>query len=321
MNWKTLLKLIFTIVLLVALGYTLDLGKLFSVIVSARPGLLGVAIFLQLSSALVAVLRWKIILAFFTLQIPYLQTLRIVFMGNFFNLFLPSAIGGDVFRAYYLSRSSRVSLSQMLTTTFLDRSAGLFALLLIGLGGSLYSDISVEGVSLARVFAVLTASYLLLNVALFHGWSHRTASRILKRMAFHALDEKLQLIYEGLRSLIRAPGAVFAILTLSLVIQFLAVCVMWFAARSLDFGSSFGVFLIFIPLINLSIMVPVTINGFGLRELLYRRLFTELGIQDETAVALGLLQAIIMMIAALPGGVFYSIYKLERRAPDSEPEQ
>ena len=299
MNWKTLLKLIFTIVLLLVLGYQLDLGELFSVIGSASPRLLLVAILLQLIGTFISVLRWKIILAYFTVKISYIETLRIVFMGNFFNLFLPSAIGGDVFRAYYVCRSSRSGLSQMLTTTFLDRSAGLFALLLIGLCGSLYSNISVEGVVLSHVFILLTVSYLLLNVALFHDSSHRTASRLLKRLGFHTLEEKLQLIYVGLRSLIRAPGSVFTILVLSLVIQFLAVCIMWFAALSLDFGSSFGMFLIFIPLINLSIMVPITINGLGLRENLYRLLFTEFGIQDETAVALGLLQFIVSMIVAL----------------------
>ncbi len=318
MNWKTLLKLIFTIVLLLVLGYQLNLGELFSVIGSASPRLLLVAILLQLIGTFISVLRWKIILAYFTVKISYIETLRIVFMGNFFNLFLPSAIGGDVFRAYYVYRSSRSGLSQMLTTTFLDRSAGLFALLLIGLCGALYSNISVAGVVLSRVFILLTVSYLLLNVALFHDSSQRTASRLLKRLGFHPLEEKLQLIYVGLRSLIRAPGSVFAILVLSLVIQSLAVCIMWFAALSLDFGSSLGVFLIFIPLINLSIMVPITINGLGLRENLYRLLFTEVGIQDETAVALGLLQFIVLMIVALPGGVFYSLYKIERSGPDTE---
>ena len=105
MNWKTLLKLGLTILLLVGLGYQLDLRTLGSVIVSARVGPLLLAVLLQLGLTLVAVFRWKIILGYFTIQIPYLQALRIVLMGNFFSLFLPSAIGGDVFRAYYVSRA------------------------------------------------------------------------------------------------------------------------------------------------------------------------------------------------------------------------
>ena len=316
MNWKTLLKLGFTVLLLVVLGYQLDLRTLVSVITSARLGPLLLAVLLQLSISLIAVFRWKIILGYFTIQIPYLQTLRIVLMGNFFSLFLPSAIGGDVFRAYYISRRSKKGLSHMLTTTFLDRSAGLCALLLIGLCASLSSDIAVGGVRLSRVFIVLTSVYFLINVAVFHNWSHQATSRLLVRFGFDALDEKLQLIYECLRALIRAPGSVFVIIGLSLIIQFVAVCVMWFASQSLNFGTSFGVFLIFIPLINLSIMIPITINGFGLRENLYRLLFAELAIQDEMAVALGLLQAVIVMIVALPGGPIYSLYKAEGRVLD-----
>ena len=204
----------------------------------------------------------------------------------------------------------------MLTTTLLDRSAGLFALLLIGLCSSLYSDIAVEGVRLSRVFIGLTSAYVLINVAVFHDSSHRATSRLLTRFELDSLDEKLQLIYEGLRALIRAPGSVLVILGLSGIIQFVAVCVMWFAAQSLNFGTSFGVFLIFIPLVNLSIMVPITINGLGLRESAYLLLFAELAVQDETSVALGLLQFFIVMIVALPGGPIYSLYKAEGREPD-----
>ena len=316
MNWKTLLKLVLTVLLLGVLGYQLDLRTLASVIGSARLGPLLLAVLLQLSLILIAVVRWKIILSYFTTQISYLQALRIVFMGNFFSLFLPSAIGGDVFRAYYVSRRAKKGLSRMLTTTFLDRSAGLCALLLIGLCSSLYSDISVEGVPLSRVFITLTTVCFLVNVVVFHDWSHRATGRLLSRCGFDALDKKLQLIYEGLRALIRAPGSVFVIIGLSLIIQFVAVCVMWFAAHSLNFDSSFGVFLIFIPLVNLSIMIPITINGFGLREGLYLLLFAELGTQDEIAVALGLLQFVIVMIVALPGGPIYSLYKAEGRVPD-----
>ena len=311
MNWKTLLKLGFTILLLVVLGYQLDLRTLASVILSARLGPLLLAVLLQLSLTLIAVFRWKIILRYFTVQIPYLQALRIVFMGNFFSLFLPSSIGGDVFRAYYVSRRTKKGLSYMLTTTFLDRSAGLGALLLIGLCAALFSDIAVGGVRLSRVFIAFTSVYFLVSVAVFHDWLHRATSRLLARFGFDALDEKLQLIYEGLRALIRAPAAVLVIFGLSLIIQFVAVCVMWFAAQSLNFGSSFGVFLIFIPLINLSIMVPITINGFGLRESLYLLLFVELGTQDEIAVALGLLQFFIVMMVALPGGPIYGLFRAE----------
>ncbi len=318
MKLKTLLKLGFTVLLLAVLGYQQDLRVLASVIASARPGPLLVAVLLQLSLTLIAVFRWKIILGYFTIQIPYLQALRIVLMGNFFSLFLPSAIGGDVFRAYCVSRHSKKGLSHMLTTTLLDRSAGLFALLLIGLGSSLYSDIAIGGVSLSRVFIAITTVYLLINVTIFHDWAHRTTSRLLTRFGFEALDAKLQLIYEGLRALIRAPISVLVIFGLSLVIQFTAVCVMWFAARSLGFDFSFSVFLIFIPLVNLSIMVPITINGFGLRESVYVLLFAGgLGAQDEMAFALGLLQAFIVTVVALPGGPIYGLYKAEgRQVPD-----
>jgi hypothetical protein len=56
-------------------------------------------------------------------------------------------------------------------------------------------------------------------------------------------------------------------------------------------------------------MVPLTINGFGLRESLYLLLFAQIGLQQEKAVALSLLNTFVIMLAVLPGGLAYSFYK------------
>ena len=74
---------------------------------------------------------------------------------------------------------------------------------------------------------------------------------------------------------------------------------------------TFGVFLIFVPLINLSIMVPLTINGIGLRESLFYLFFSQIGIPAETAVGLSLVTFALYVLTAFPGLVVYSLYKKE----------
>jgi uncharacterized membrane protein YbhN (UPF0104 family) len=103
---------------------------------------------------------------------------------------------------------------------------------------------------------------------------------------------------------------------LSLIIQGLSVVVVWLLAQGLGITAPFSPYLVFVPLINLSIMIPLTINGFGLREYLYTIFFNELGVMPETAVALGLLSAFILALIALPGGVIYSLSKADVAGKD-----
>ena len=87
--------------------------------------------------------------------------------------------------------------------------------------------------------------------------------------------------------------------------------IVWIAALSIAVDAPFIVFLIFVPLINLSVMVPLTINGIGLRESLFYLLFSQIGVPVEMAVSLSLVNFLIYVLTAIPGGIIYSLYKKE----------
>jgi uncharacterized membrane protein YbhN (UPF0104 family) len=135
--------------------------------------------------------------------------------------------------------------------------------------------------------------------------------RLLERFKREDIEKKMELVASGLGSLRRNPVAIAWILGISLIIQFIVVIMMWVAALALKLEAPFYVFLIFIPIINLSLAVPLTINGLGLRESVYYLLFSQIGVPVETAVTLSLLNFFIMAMTALPGGVVYSLYKKE----------
>ena len=302
-----------TCLLLAGLAYQLDLAKFRRALGEAELWILLPAIAVQLGLTFLSVARWRSILHNFDIQIPFLDLTKISFIGNFFNLFLPSSIGGDFFRAFYLSRRKKRGMSTTLTTTLLERSGGLCALLAIGLAAALSHRLVVHGVPLVYLFLALAAGYLLANLALFNPRMHAWINRFLERFHLEDFENKMELVYRGLNSLIRNRQSIATVLALSLAIQFASVLIVWIAAQSLHIDAPFKIFLVFIPLINLSIMVPLTINGFGLRESLYFLLFTTIGLEQEKAVALSLLNALVVMAAALPGGVVYSLFKKEER--------
>jgi glycosyltransferase 2 family protein len=305
------LKALLTFLLLLALVLQMDIREFIAILAGADLSLLVLATLIQVGITLIAVLRWQVILANFDIATGFSPLTKITFIGQFFNLFLPSAIGGDFFRAYYLSRHEHRGMSTTLTTTLLERSAGLFALLVIGCLFAFLHRVAVQGVSLLYVFIGLITTYTAANVALFNAWFHRGLTRLFARFRLADVDKKLELVYQGLCCLRSNRRAVVHCLLLSFAIQFISVVIMWLAALSIQIEAPFYVFLIFIPIVNLTIMIPLTINGFGLRESIYYLLFSQIGLPVETSVTLALLNFLIVTLASLPGGVAYSLYKKE----------
>ena len=267
------------------------------------------AVVIQLANTLISVKRWQAILVNFQIFTRFKDLTRLAFVGGFFNLFLPSSIGGDFFKAFYLARLEKRGMPTTLTSTFMERSGGLCALLIIGIVASSTSRLEVQEISLIWVFLAFSLVYLLANVALFNRQLHASLTRFLHRFHLKNVEYKIELVSRGLTTLISNYKALAIILGTSLVIQFLSVVLIWTCARALRIEAPFTAFLVLVPLINLSIMVPLTINGLGLRESLYFLLFTQIGVDEEQAVALSLVQAIVVMVAVSPGGVFYSMHK------------
>jgi uncharacterized protein (TIRG00374 family) len=262
------------------------------------------------------VTRWRTILGNFDIHTPLLQLARITLIGYFFNLFLPSAIGGDFFRAYYLGKREGRGLSTTLTTTIIDRTAGVTAMLIIGLIFALSFNIKVDGYSLLPIFLLVTLAFVMGLIALFHKRMHSKISALLRRFELKELEEKMELVYEGLNRFRFNRTAIFSVIGLSLIIQFLVVVAMWIAALSIGIEAPFHIFLIFIPIINLSMAIPLTINGVGLRESIYYLLFSQIGVSMESAVTLGLLNFAVVAMTSLPGGIVYSFYKKEEEFGD-----
>ena len=308
---KLLLKVCLSAVLLGLLALEMDLKKFLAVITSADVSLILLAAVVQVAITVIAVYRWRTILDNFQIHTPFWPLTKIMFIGQFFNLFLPSAIGGDVFRGYYLSKREHRGMSTTLMTTILERSAGLLALLAIGCISAALHPMVVKGFNLLYLFVGLLVAFIAANVAIFNPATHRLITRLLCRLKLPNIESKLELVYKGLGSLRKNPKALINCFLTSLIIQFVAVVIMWLAALAIDVRAPFSIFLVFIPVVNLTLMIPLTPNSLGIREGAYFLLFAEVGVAAETSVTLSLLNFLIVALASLPGAVFYSLHKKE----------
>src|SRR5207245_8286775 len=116
----------------------------------------GLALF---ANVFVSALRREAYLGALEIDMPFATTVRLYFVGTFFNAFLPSGIGGDAYKAVRVGRS-RGALTGAVASVFLDRFAGFVALGFIGLVGAAAELAAGDKLRVAAVATVLSAGVL-----------------------------------------------------------------------------------------------------------------------------------------------------------------
>ena len=231
------------------------------------------------------------------------------FEGVFFNLCLPSSIGGDVVKAYRLSSTNRGRLLAG-CTILADRLAGVSALGVLAGSAILSIKLNLSPASTIAVGTVLFAS-VLLGFRLTIG----NLDRFLDLLpATHKIRQFLsQLLPYQIR-----PSLMGKAVAWSLIVQVGASVSVALMARGIGVNLGLGIWFSVVPLIALAIVLPISINGVGIREGGMALLLSRWGVAGEQAVAIGLLWFLTTIGTGLIGGV---LFLLDKQTSRSTPTQ
>ena len=109
-------------------------GENFSEVVDVLLGLnlwiFASAIGVYVVGQLIFVARWSLLLKVQSIKIGFWPAVRLHFLGLFYNNCLPGAIGGDLPRAWYVTRHTDKKLEAALSV-FVDRVIGLIGMLIM----------------------------------------------------------------------------------------------------------------------------------------------------------------------------------------------
>ena len=250
--------------------------------------------------------RWYLLLKPQGIEIPYLKILAFYFLGMYFNFFLPSAIGGDFFRIYYLNKETK-RLSASTASVFLDRDIGMAGLVLVALVAALASPNSTEINRLAPIFAFIAVAFLAANLALFYRPTYNLLHRLLSLFRMTKVDEKIERLFDSVNSYRGRWGLLAGTTMMSVGVQIGCALVNLVSARAIGLQTTHGWidYLVFIPTIGLIGMIPVSVGGAGWREGAYILLFQTVGATPAQAAALSVLWLGAVVATSLPGGIIY----------------
>jgi glycosyltransferase 2 family protein len=296
------LKILIACALLAALAAGIDWSSLPQHLsrMDWRMGALALAAIV--AELLVNASKWSWSLRLHDLRFPWVYLLRTGCYAFFFNNFLPSAIGGDVYRIYRTLPPDG-DRSRAVSAVLVERVAGLIVMLFNGVIGAVLLAATSE---LARTYLALaaigTSAAFIVGVMLYLGWLDALAHRLSKLSWLDPVRSNLQRIA-------RARPEWVPLLVTSFLFQILAVAVVWLAFAAIGAPITVAAALLITAAAGIASVLPISISGLGVVE----------GSIAGTAVALGtsydsaVLAAIVVRLLVLPiSGACGLLYLTER---------
>jgi uncharacterized membrane protein YbhN (UPF0104 family) len=291
---------------LLALLFTrVDVSRLWSVARNASPVWLGAALLLYFAMVLASAARWGILLRAQHVRLPFSFLTQSFLVATFFNNFLPSNIGGDVVR---ITDTAKAAGSKTLATTvvLIDRGLGLLGLaLMAATGASLMHRMAVGWVGPGALWAGFGVGAIIATPALL---MPETVTKLLQPLrVFHQewVDERLEKLTYALTRFKETPAALAGCFAGAVVVQAILVGFYVAIARSMSIPIGFAELAVIVPVSFIVQMVPVSLNGFGVREATFSFYFTRLGLPLESALLVSFVGAALIMLFSLSGGVAY----------------
>ncbi len=295
-----LIKLFITLLFLFYLINELDIFETKQFILETNLSLFGLSFLFLLGRILFIAFRWKILLAFHSHLFSIITLTKYYFIGTFFGLFLPTVVGGDAARWYYIYEKG-VKHNEALSSIIFERFLGLCCLILLT-STSLVLDFGIAGYYIKATVIILCISCLTFFLIIWNSHS------LFKWRLFKNIFNKFRLLYkfiENLKSYSQNRYIMLYGLFISLVSQLMSIVSTYILSLSLGSSMPLLYFIIFLPIVWLISMIPISIAGLGLREGAFVFLFTSVGMEKEMAIAISAL-FIIQIIAMGMIGAFFS---------------
>ena len=270
---------------------------------------LAASVVLNLSSSI----KWHMLLRSRAIPVKLGQLLGYYYIGKFFNLFLPTSIGGDVVRIYKLAKTTGKT-DEAVASVFVERFTGMITLTFFSIFAFIVSY---------KIYNVpeITISLLLCSIIIIViGWVilDRRPLRLISRIAskkFHLLGGlliKANEIHNAVISYKDNRRALWVAFLNSAIFYFLAVINVWVSALAFSPTIQFASIVVAVPAIMLLMNLPISVGGIGLMEFAYTIVFELFGYGAAIGLSIALLMRFKTILDGVAGGMLYVASKEKR---------
>jgi uncharacterized protein (TIRG00374 family) len=298
-------KIAVSLALLAYLLWTQDLRAIAQRISGADDLLLIGAVGLYVFMLVVSVWRWRILLTAQGHVAPMTHLSASYLVATFFNNFLPGNIGGDLIR---VRDSSRLTGSTMAAIAIIaiDRIIGFGALYALAVTAYVFGGPEVRALTGARV--VLGGLTVVFAVLAYIFFLPGTARRLLSLSGLDKLDwvrTQFETVQAAVRVYRQEQGALWLAFGASVALQISVVWYYFAIARALHISLAVTACFLMVPLCILAQTLPVSFNGWGVREGVFIHYFHQVGLPKDQATAFSIVGASLIVLLSMSGAVVF----------------
>lgn len=284
--WRAV-RVVLSLGLVAALAYHVGTEEIIAHFSAATLPFIVIATVILAVNVLLVTPRWSLILDVLGYRTSWKALFESVLLGFFLNQVLPTAVGGDVLRAWR-AKQLGATWQTSIHSVLLDRATGVLisllgALLLLPFAGYHHGGKIIEwSIGAVAGCAVLGLAAL---------WALGRWSR-----AAHTLCESIW-------AFVGRPCASVAILALAALNQMLPVAAIWVLARGLNIPLAALDIALITFISTLAATIPISFAGWGIREGALVYLLGLYGVSSDAAFAVSVLYGIALTLSAAPGAL------------------
>ncbi|MCK5529369.1 MAG: flippase-like domain-containing protein [Kiritimatiellae bacterium] len=307
-------KITFAIKLLISVGLVaflyskINLGDVVSLVANIDGVFLLILFGILFFNTVISTLKWKILLLADDIHLPFKNLLSSYMIASFFNIFMPSNIGGDSYRIVDIAKQSSKPVHTF-ASVFIDRLSGFFALSIMGfvfplVGRGLLEDSKVLFVPFGIFLIIVIMIWSLYNQKLL-----RWGLRITRIDRIKKVSSMIDQFLDSVTAYKEKKGVIPKIMGVSFVFQFTVILFVYLLSTTIGYNIPLIYFCMFVPLISLLEAIPASIYGIGFRDAGYVIFFTQVGRTREDGCTMAFLYVAVTLLYALIGGVMFVVKK------------
>lgn len=294
--WATAARFAASATLLWLVFRRVDAGAVFARLGELRPGWVALALAVTVLQVSVLAWRWRFTAARLGVDLPLRTALGEYYLGILVNQVLPGGVLGDLSRAWRHARSGAPTGSAV-RAVILERASAQVVMILaacVSVGWLLWAAGSLRtngagSVALSVALALTAAS----GVGLGTRWLARAPSS----------DTATGRLRSDARRALLAPEAFLAQLLSALAVVGSYVAVFVIAARAVGVTAPLALMLPLVAPILMSMLVPVTVAGWGIREAAAAALWSFAGMSAEDGATVSVAYGLIVLVSSAPGAL------------------
>jgi uncharacterized protein (TIRG00374 family) len=304
-TWHVFLRFVISFGLMGAILYYFraQLPTVFQYLKGTNPLYFVAAVAVFFVSLLTIAYRLRLVIQVHGTKLSVAAAYYVNLIALFFNNVLPSSVGGEMVKAYYLYKVSKGSVS-VFSAVVVDRLFGLVTMLLISISTIFFLDTTQGSHKIMGSIVMLAAGTATLAFLIFNKRVVDGLCQLHIPLLPAVFLENIREIYRAMYKYREHKGIIGNCFALTVIGQLAYIIVNFLLAKSLAMDIPIGFFFFFVPILLIMGVAP-SVNGIGVREATFLFYLTEFT-SPEKALALALLTTFFMIFVGIIAGIIYA---------------